>query len=226
MPHTHDSIPTRDADFDGWMENLVDYVDDKTSGESPVWTHIPLAKVTDLKQRNIDWHTAYTKTLGPHTAVDTELKKETRKTTEAFIRQFIAQYLKFDPVTNEDRTAMNIHNKDTTHTPIGKPTTRVLITELKALGGFQTEIRFQDETTPNSRAIPYGMNGCLLNYTVSTEKATDYALLKDTTLMTHSLFTLSLGPEAEGKFLSCAPRWQSERGELGPWGEIQHIVIG
>jgi hypothetical protein len=223
MAHTQDFIPSRDAEFDGWLANLTGYVDGKST--SGMWTHIPAEKVTALKGHNAAWHTAYAKTLGPHTSVDTEAKSDARKAAEAFVRQFVAQYLKFDPVTNEDRTAMNVHNRDTTHSPIGKPATRALITDLKGLGGFQTEIHFQDEATPESHAIPYGMNGCLLNYTVGPEKVTDYALLKDTILMTHSVFTLSLGPETEGKFLSCAPRWQSKRGELGPWGEIQHIVI-
>jgi hypothetical protein len=223
MAHTQDFIPSRDAEFDGWLVNLTAYVDAKVTAGT--WTHIPADKATVLKGHNTDWHTAYSKTLGPHTPVDTEAKNDARKAAEAFARQFVAQYLKFDPVTNEDRTAMNLHNRDTTHTAIGTPTTRALITDLKALGGFQVEIRFQDEATPNSRAIPYGCNGGLLNFTWGAEKSTDYALLKDTKLMTHSPFVLALPPEAEGKFLSCAARWQNERGELGPWGEIQHISV-
>jgi hypothetical protein len=223
MAHTQDFIPSRDAEFDGWLANLTGYVDTKTSGGA--WTHIPPDKVTVLKGHNTDWHAAYAKTLGPHTSVDTEEKNDRRKTAEAFARQFVAQYLKFDPVTNEDRTAMNLHNRDTTHTPVGKPATRALITDLKTLGGFRVEIRFQDEATPGSHAIPYGCNGCLLNYTWGPEKTTDYAALTQTRLMTRTPFVLDLPPEAEGKFLSCAVRWQNERGELGPWSEIMYVVI-
>ncbi|MDR1147371.1 MAG: hypothetical protein LBK66_01955 [Spirochaetaceae bacterium] len=223
MARTQDFIPSRDAEFDGWLANLTSYVNTKTS--SGAWTHIPPDKVTALNGHNTDWHTAYTKILGPHTSVDTEEKNDQRKAAEGFVRPFIQQYLKFDPVTNEDRTAMNLHNRDTTHTPIEKPTTRALITDLKALGGFRVEIRFQDEATPDSHAIPYGCNGCLLNFVWGPEKVTDYAALTQTQLMTRTPFVLDLPPEAEGKFLSCATRWQNERGELGPWGEIQHIVI-
>ncbi|MDR2071319.1 MAG: hypothetical protein LBP81_07905 [Treponema sp.] len=100
-----------------------------------------------------------------------------------------------------------------------------MISGLKALGGFRAEIRFQDENTPDSRVIPCGCNGCLLNYIWGPEKITDYTALAQTRLMTRTPFVLDLPPEAEGKFLSCAARWQNERGELGPWGEIQHIVI-
>jgi hypothetical protein len=137
----------------------------------------------------------------------------------------VAQYLKFDPVTNEDRMAMRLRNRDTAHSSVPVPSTRAIITEFKALGGFQVEIRFQDEATPNSAAIPYGDNGCLLNFTWGPEKVSDYAGLTQTQLMTHFRWTLTLPPEAEGKFLSCATRWQSEKADLGPWAEILHTVI-
>jgi hypothetical protein len=43
--------------------------------------------------------------------------------------------------------------------------------------------------------------------------------------MTRNPWTLELPPEAEGKFLSCTVRWQSETGVLGARGDIQHVVI-
>ncbi|MDR2509900.1 MAG: hypothetical protein LBC77_04560 [Spirochaetaceae bacterium] len=224
MAVSRDFVPARDADFDGWISNLTVYVDGKTSGGA--WTHIPAAKVTELKQQNGLWHTAYEKVLSPHTSVDTSAKNDARKAVTTLVRHFIAQYLKFEPVTNEDRTAMRLRNSDTIHTTIRKPASRAIIGGLKSLGGFRTEIRFHDEETPGKRAIPYGMNGCLLNYSAGDERTEDYEFLKDTVLMTRSPFILTLPPEAEGKFLSCSVRWQSERGELGPWGEIQHIVVG
>jgi hypothetical protein len=224
MAHTEDVVPARDADFDGWLANLDGYVNSMTANGGP-WTHIPADKVTALTGHTADWHNAYEKTTGPHTAVDTEAKNDARKAAEAFVRPFMAQYLKFDPVTNEDRTAMHLHNRDTVHTAIPVPATRAIITELKAKGGFQVEIRFQDEATPDSAAIPYGDNGCLLSFTWGPEKVADYAALTQTQLMTHNLWTLTLPPQAEGKFLSCATRWQNEKGDLGPWGEILHTVI-
>ena len=126
MAHTQDYIPTRDADFDGWFENLKNYVVAKTPMDAPVWP-IPLEKVTALAAHYTAWHTAYDKTLGAHTSVDTEAKNDAKKEAVGFIRPFVAQYLKFDPVTNEDRTAMNLHNRDTTKTAIGVPTTRPII---------------------------------------------------------------------------------------------------
>jgi hypothetical protein len=223
MPHNKDYVPYRDSDFDGWLANLSGYVEANTaSGE---WTHLPAERVSALTARSGDFHAKHQKVLGPHTSVDVEAKSDARKDAEHFVRQFVQQFLKFDPVTNEDRTAMNVHNRDVTNTPIGKPSSRALITDLKAEGGFRVEVRFQDEAAPASHAVPYGMNGCLLTYMTGAEKSEDYAALKDTVLMTHSPFVLQLQPDAEGRFLSCVSRWQNEKGELGPWGEIQHIAV-
>jgi hypothetical protein len=44
----------------------------------------------------------------------------------------------------------------------------------------------------------------------------------DTKLMTHSPCAC---PEAEGRYLSCAARRQNGKGELGPWSDIEHLVI-
>ncbi|MDR0525853.1 MAG: hypothetical protein LBG90_08310 [Spirochaetaceae bacterium] len=225
MAYNQDYIPARDSDFDGWLTNLTNYLDSKTAGPGALWTHIPPEKLASLKAHAGAWRAAYAKTVGPHNSVETEAKNDIRASAKTFIRQFVAQYLKFDPVTNEDRTAMNLHNRDTTHSSIGRPESRALITDLRSLGGFRTEIRFQDEAAPGSQAIPYGMNGCLLNYLPAEEKVQDYGRLLHSVLMTRSPFTLALGPNTEGQFLSCAARWQNKKGELGPWGEIQHIVI-
>lgn len=225
MAHTQDYIPLRFADFDGWFENLINQILEKTGGPNPAWTHIPAEKVTTLTSRYTAWHTAYEKTMGPHTSVDVEAKNNAKKEAVEFIRPFVAQYLKFDPVTDEDRTAMKLHNRDKHRTPIGVPTTRPIITDLKSLGGFQVEIRFQDEATPRSRAIPYGDNGCLLSYAWGPERITDYKQLTQTQLMTRVPWRLDLPPEAEGKFLSCAARWQNEKAELGRWSDIRVVVV-
>jgi hypothetical protein len=188
------------------------------------WTHIPAARVTALNKHRADWHTAYVKITGPHTSVGTEAKNEARDAAEHYVRQFFQQYLKFDPVTNQDRLAMGWPIYDSTRTPIGAPKTRPHLT-LRALGGFAVEIRCQDETTPARMAIPYGMSGCVLHFTWGPEKIYDYKAIKETRLMTRSIFDLLLPPEAEGKFLSCYAQWQNETGHPGKPSEIFHIAV-
>jgi hypothetical protein len=151
MPRT-DAVPEKNGDFDAWLKKIDAYVTDKTSQGGPWVGHIPAEKVEALSEHYNNWHTAYEKTTEPHTSVDIVARNNARKAAEAFLRPFIAQYLMFPPVTDADREAMGIHNRDTTRTTIPVPATRPIITELKPLGGFQVQVRFRDETTPRNPA--------------------------------------------------------------------------
>ena len=126
---------------------------------------------------------------------------------------------------DEDRVYFGVHLPDKTPTPHPVPGSRPVIAGMKALGGFQIEIRVHDEHTPDSRAILPGCNGCLAYYAYGSERITGYALRKETKLLTRFPNILSLPPEAAGNYLSCACRWQNNRGELGPWSDIEYIII-
>jgi hypothetical protein len=53
MAHTQDFVPSRDAEFDGWLANLTGYVDGKTAGASPAWSHIPAANGLETAQHGL-----------------------------------------------------------------------------------------------------------------------------------------------------------------------------
>jgi len=226
MGRSHgDWIPHPDADFDGFFFNLKEYVNEKTSGTSPEWTHIPQAKVQELNARYDAWHTAYIKMLGPRSPVDTMFKNDERKASEEFLRPFNAQYLQFDPVTNEDRRVMGVHNKDKNPSSLPKPSTRVIIDRVEAIGSTRVRIWFRDETEEKSQAIPYGDNGALLNSATLPEAVKDPEALPDTQLMTRSPWTKQLPPDAVGKWFSCSARWQSDKSELGPLGAVHSVMV-
>jgi hypothetical protein len=101
-------------------------------------------------------------------------------------------------ITNTNRVRYGLHPRDPVKTPSGALTTVPVIAKLKPLGNARVEIRVHDETTPDSRAIPYGYNGCLLRYAWGPEPLTDRAALTQSILMTHLPYTLTLPPEASG----------------------------
>jgi hypothetical protein len=114
-------IPARDADFDRWFSFLYQYVSQKCAGQTPAWTHIPQAALGVLGEQHAAWKTAYGATSGPHTPVETEAKNNAKKAAKAVIRPFVNQYLRYGPVTDEDRKAMGIPNRDKIHTPVPRP---------------------------------------------------------------------------------------------------------
>jgi hypothetical protein len=116
-----DYIPAKDTKFDPWFENLVNYVLSKVNASPPAWDNIPQERWAGLAGAYGTWHAAYVKTLIPHTKVDTEAKNDAKKAALAVIRPFVNQYLRFPPVTNEDRTAAGIPNRDIIPTPVPTP---------------------------------------------------------------------------------------------------------
>jgi hypothetical protein len=223
MAHIKDYIPNNDALFDVWFKFLVQYIQQKTSGKTPAWAHIPPAAVTLLQGAYDAWLAAYQAFIGPHTTVDTEAKNDAKQAAKKVIRPFVNQYLRFPPVTNEDRTAMGIPNHDGTRTPIGIPPTVPVFT-IVIKGIRQVVILFHDEGTTR-RAIPYGMNGAVVFWKVSDAPITDPKLLDHTALATKSPYTLHFDEADRGKTVTIALQWQNEGGDRGDFSELAGAII-
>jgi hypothetical protein len=221
MAHKHDYVPARDADFDKWFVFLVQYVTAKCADET--WTHIPQAALTALTAVRSAWSTAWKNVQGPHTAVDTEAKNDAKKAAKAVIRPFVNQYLRFPPVTDEDRTAMGIPNHDSTRTPIETPQT-VPVFAAEVRGIRSVTLVFHDEGTKSS-AIPYGFNGAVVSWDVSGTPVTDPKKLTRSELATRSPHVLHFEEEDRGKTVYIALQWQNESGEKGDFTAVQTAII-
>ncbi|MDR2193408.1 MAG: hypothetical protein LBP19_02940, partial [Treponema sp.] len=126
MARNKDYVPTRDADFDPFFKNIVDYVNQQCAGSPPRWTHIPEEARAELNGAFADWHAAWSATLKPHTPQETAEKNCVRAISEKTLRNFVKVYLRYHPaVTNEDRDNMDVPNGDTIRTPVPKPTAQV-----------------------------------------------------------------------------------------------------
>jgi hypothetical protein len=151
-------------------------------------------------------------------------KRRTMNEALAGMRDFAWSYIRHNKkMSPEYKIVFGIREEDREPTPSGEPKTRPNITEVKALGGCGVEIRFQDETTPQSWAIPDAYNGAVLYYAWG-EKINDYKLLIHSALMTRHIWRLDLPLEAEGSWLSLAACWQSG-GDKGRFSEIHHIAV-
>jgi hypothetical protein len=118
-------IPGGDAEFDVFFKNIVDYVLARVLAAQPVWTHIPPAEAEKLATAYTDWHTAYEPTLVSHTSVQTAEKNRTRKASQKVLTGFVNRFLRYPPVTDEDRDNMGIPNKKPIKTPVPAPERQV-----------------------------------------------------------------------------------------------------
>jgi hypothetical protein len=228
-----DYLSLRDADFDNFYKFMCHYVNAKCTGSTPEWTHIPQAAWSLLADTCAAWTAAYGKTIGPHTPVETEAKNDAKKEAKKVIRPFVNQYLRFPPVTNEDRTAMGIPNKDTIPTDVPVPTAQPEA-DLTFPGIHMVElakIRAVKGTAPDARSdhgvrIYYGLTGPASDkhkFRLTGEPKTGADL-------PYSVFTRRKRERFDfdgerGNTVYFCLRYENSKGEAGPYGPMLSAVI-
>jgi hypothetical protein len=217
-------IPRSDGKFDSFFRNLINYLTTKTSGATPVWTHIPPAAMTALNILFDNWCVAYDVVKGPHNPVETEMKNEAHDTAEKALREFIQRYLLWNPVTDIDRVAMGLPIRDKIKTPQGAPNIQVGFV-LEPAEIYQVRMRFWVLETGEER-VPKNMNGVMLYTLISDTPITNQEDLRFLMLLTNHLTTLSFHPADRSKTVYLACRWEGKSGgSVGEWSPVQSIVI-
>jgi hypothetical protein len=223
MSSNKEYLPGKDADFDAFFNNLINYVDTKTSGDVPAWPTVPPEAAGALIAAYPPWHEAYVKAQGVHTVVDTEAKREERRAAVALIRPFVAQYLRFPPVTDTDRTAMNIPNRAANHTPKPAPSV-VPEAEIRMPYPMVVEIRFRAEGSARW-GKPAKVQGAKIVYALLDSPPATVEELTRSAFDTRSPFTLTFEENQRGKSLYFALRWENAKGQAGPWNVIQKAIV-
>jgi hypothetical protein len=203
-----DWIPGKEPDrielMKRWNEGLENPVYKTQFG----WAGADCAAVTGKIEAALSSYNSYTadNSTARRIAKDRAMQEALRA-----IREFANSSIRYNKkMAAEYRIVFGIREADREPTWRGEPPTRAVVTGLKPLGGAAVEIRFQDEETPHSRAIPAGYNGCLLAYACGKEKVGDYSLLTRTDLMTRHIWRLELPPETAGLWLALAEPYRKE----------------
>ncbi|MDR1862372.1 MAG: hypothetical protein LBQ67_00470 [Treponema sp.] len=229
-----DYIPSNSAEFDRFFKFMNQYVAQKCDGQTPEWTHILAPARTAMADAYTAWYTAYSQTIGPHTPVETEAKNDAKKAAEQVIRPFVQQYLMFPPVTNEDRTAMGLHNPDLVKTPVPKPVNQAEA-DLTFPGIHLVELQ---KIRPVSGAVPDRRSdyGVRIHYGIldaATAKGRITAAPQTGDDLPHSVFTRRKKHRfnfdgSSGKTVYFCLRYENGKGGeegQGPFGPILSAVI-
>ncbi|MDR2133805.1 MAG: hypothetical protein LBP27_01765 [Treponema sp.] len=228
-----DYVPAADAAFDVFFNNLNGYVDQKTGGNVPEWNFIPADDRNGLNGQYEGWHNAYAATLVPHTSQQTAEKNRLRKSAEKALRNFVNHYLRYPPVTDEDRDNMSIPNPDTTPTPVPPPTMQaeadiafpgVHLVEL-------TRIRAITTLDPDARSA-YGVriDWGILGGAAAQDKFRLASPPVTGADLPHSVFTrkkkhLFDFDGDSGKTVYFCLRYENAKGASGPFGPLFQAVI-
>jgi hypothetical protein len=218
-----DYLSLIDAAFNQFFKFMVQYVTEKCSGSTPAWTHIPQAVLTAIADMYAAWYTAYAKVLAPHTPVDTEAKNDAKKAAKKAVRSFVNQYLRFDPVTDEDRTAMHIPNHDTHPTPIPIPGD---IPEVEAQTPLPRVLRFRFRRRGMKRwGKPDDVHGMELVWLISDTPPKEVEELVHSAFATKSPLEMTFKESERGKRLYYAVRWETGTVKKGKFSEIYSAII-
>jgi hypothetical protein len=218
-----DYLSLSDADFDRFIKFMIAYVEGKCAGTPPVWPHIPQAARTEVAEADTLWIAAFARTAGPHTPVDTEAKNDAKNAAKQVIRRFVNQYLRYPPVTDEDRTAMGIPNHDPHPTPVGEPED---VPETAASTPLPRVLRFSFRRLGAKRwGKPEHVHGMELAWVIADAPPAETEDLLHSAFSTRSPLEMTFKESERGKRVYYATRWETGTVKKGKWSEIQSAVI-
>jgi hypothetical protein len=219
-----DYLALKDADFEEFFKFMCQYVNTKCGPpDAPQWSHIPDDARAALNDEYAAWHRAYVPTIGPHTPVDTEAKNDAKKAVKKSIRGFVNRYLRFPPVTDEDRTAMRIPNHDAHPSPVPVPED---VPETEVQMPLPRVLRFRFRRANMKRwGKPKDVHGMELVWLISDTPPREVEELVHSAFATRSPLELTFKESDRGKRLYFAVRWETGTVKKGKFSEIFSVFI-
>jgi hypothetical protein len=217
-------IPAGDYLFYAWAKNYQEVC----SSMATIWG-LPAERLNTMGVRVTAFGQILDRCHGEQrTKADTKSKNMQRKVLQKDCRTFNKEFTQFSSkVTDDDRIRLQIPVNDVKRSNIPVPTTTPLFSLTRGKNPRQIIIRITDPVTGELH-IPSGMNGAVAYYKVVAMDAPAPAIeeLIQSVIATSSRFTLKGFTSAdEGKRVYIALCWENEKGEYGPKGDMQSIIL-
>ena len=226
-------IPEKDSAFDKFFKNTIEYASLKSVGATPEWTHISLASLDAINIAYDAWYNAYALTISPHTPEQAAVAHNMRKMAEKALGDFVDLFLCVEPVSGSDRICMGIPAEYT----VSKARLKLLeaaqkkavqmkrgLTEPRERVGFEVK---PVKGTDKPKTPPLTPRGYVARvaWDVLDKPPNSINELRRHTLAKYSPYVLKFSKEDKGKTAYFSMAWQNARGMLGPWSEIQSMVV-
>ncbi|MBW8017598.1 MAG: hypothetical protein FVQ82_15575 [Planctomycetes bacterium] len=218
-----DYIPSSDGDFDAWQANFITYA----SANAAALGLDPLVDIPPLTAAQTTW----TADRAAHTAAQAaaesarQAKDAGRGGLEGVIRPLVARLQASPEVDDAERQASGITVRDTIPTPVGPPLTRP-VASVDTRERLQHTISFADEATPTRRAKPAGVRGAQIWVKIGDPAPLDPSELTFLATDTRTPYLATFDGADAKKVAHYMLRWESTRGETGPWSETASATIG
>ena len=208
-----DYLPAPDPAFDNWQVILIAYLI-----ANKVALGVSDATVAALTAAQTAWTAAYGAHQTAQAAATSKRqdKDDARAPFAALIRSTVGQMQANPAVTDTQRAAMQITVPSGTHTPAPVPTTRPVGT-VDTSQRLSHKIEFRDESTPNSRAKPAGVDGCELYLYIGTTAPAGPEAMHLQAMDKSAPYLMEFASTDAGKTAFWAMRWVNTKGEHDPW---------
>ena len=219
MSTKSDYIPKKDAELVPWSANFTAGV----AANAGAWG-IPPDEVSALQTADATFAALHAQADSPaRTSIIVAEKNAARHTLETKIRELAGFRLRNPIITDAQRIALGLHVRDTTYTTVPVPKTRPEL-DVDVVDFRRLKVSFRDMGS-SSKAKPYGVNGAVIVYAVLDTPPADPGALTRSVLATRTPYTLEFTEEERGKTVYVAICWQNEKGERGPWSEIESAIV-
>ncbi|MDR2765351.1 MAG: hypothetical protein LBB90_10025 [Tannerella sp.] len=214
-----DYIPRKESELVAWSANFTAQV----AANATAW-EIPAGEVTALQTADTAFAALHAQADSPaKNSIIVAKKDAARKTLTAKIRELAGFRLKNPVITDAQRVALGLTVHDTKQTTISAPKSRPEL-DIDVLDFGRLKVLFHDMGS-SSKAKPYGVNGAVIVYAVLDAPPVDPSALNRSALATRTPYILEFTGEERGKTVYVALCWQNQKGERGPWSEIESAII-
>ena len=218
-----DYIPGADGEFDAWQDNFITYA----SANAVALGLDPLIDIPPLTTAQTIWTADRAANTAAQAAAEAarQAKDAARGGLEGVIRPLVARLQASSAVDDAERQALGITVRDTIPTPVEPPTTRPVIS-VDTSQRLRHTIGFADEATPTRKAKPAGVRGAQIWVKIGDPAPVDPSELTFLATDTRTPYVADFDGADANKVAHYMLRWESTRGEPGPWSETASATIG
>ena len=214
-----DYVPQNAVKFHSFTKHLISYVEERMDK----WGHIPVeAKQMFIKDFD-DYAKAFELTISEHTRSQILARNEAKEKCVKTLRKFVNQYLRFEPVTNVDRTVMGIPNHDSVRT-VRKEVTETISFDIRLRGISELVVHFQ-QAGVSHKARPEGYDGAIVIWHIADTVPSQAHQFSYHAKASRTPFIIKFNDEDRGKKAWITLCWQNKRGNRGIWSEIKSSII-
>ncbi|MDR2472433.1 MAG: hypothetical protein LBD53_02555 [Tannerella sp.] len=213
LPHAYNALLN-------WLTNFEQY-----AVENAARLGLPSSELEALNPKIDNFRIANEKAEHPNAGKADRLdRKEKAELVSKYVRDFVNRLLRYNQaVTNEDRVKLGLNVPDTTPTPIQPPTTWP-VASTSIAGPRQIRVDWHDSLSA-SKAKPKGVHGCEIRHSIlDTPPTTNDDLLRSD-FATRNYHTFNFDESQRGKSVYFCLRWETNKGDKGPWSEFIKAII-